>query len=452
MTLERVTTGAVSSPQSRRLFAFKGVEGFQRAACDGRKAPRLTPAMPLPNLALIRTDEEMENAMLNYIFTGKLRKLIVVAGTFGAIALIASLATVRCFAKDNPEERSHIAERLTPRLLPVPKTSTVKSTSLRDPAQPTPTTTITITISNCIPLPFPPYLICDVTIVVTSSMVTHDTTVKSYSSYSNPAEIAGNKLILKNLSSSLPDSITLESETVVDPKTSATLGYRQVTLLPGTYQIEQRVLGFNVRTEGRVVKDADVGKIEVSGQFASLNVGHSSRTAPGVGTRLTYNVVRNIALEAEVNHFPEENQGTNRLGSGRITQGLFGLKAGRRFETFGVFGKVRPGLVSFGQTILGSRLENGRLSLISGRSTHSALDVGGVVEFYPSRRLVTRFDIGDTIIRYPCPTPTFPLPTGGDLFTNPCPLGSLTTTGTPPKQYLTEHNFQFNSSVGFRFF
>jgi len=29
-----------------------------------------------------------------------------------------------------------------------------------------------------------------------------------------------------------------------------------------------------------------------------------------------------------------------------------------------------------------------------------SMDVGGVVEFYPSRRIVTRPDIGDTIIRY----------------------------------------------------
>ena len=29
-----------------------------------------------------------------------------------------------------------------------------------------------------------------------------------------------------------------------------------------------------------------------------------------------------------------------------------------------------------------------------------SMDVGGVVEFYPSRRIVTRLDIGDTIIRY----------------------------------------------------
>ena len=28
------------------------------------------------------------------------------------------------------------------------------------------------------------------------------------------------------------------------------------------------------------------------------------------------------------------------------------------------------------------------------------MDVGGVVEFYPSKRIVTRFDAGDTIIHF----------------------------------------------------
>ncbi len=270
---------------------------------------------------------------------------------------------------------------------------------------------------------------------------------------SGTATVAGGQLViaLAKIDVQRSNTLRLDQESELSQNAARALGYERVILLPGQYDLgREQVLSISVRTEGPLTEGTSARKFEVAAQFASLNIDHSSRTAPGLGTRLTYNVVPNIALEAELNHFPEPNQGTSRLGSGRITQGLFGLKAGKRFETFGVFGKVRPGLVSFGQTILGSRFENGRFTSISGRTTHSALDVGGVVEFYPSRRLVTRFDIGDTIIRHPCPTPTFPFPTEGDLF-NPCPLGPLTTIAPPPKQYLTEHNFQFNSSVGFRF-
>lgn len=33
------------------------------------------------------------------------------------------------------------------------------------------------------------------------------------------------------------------------------------------------------------------------------------------------------------------------------------------------------------------------------RLTHPAMDLGGVLEFYPSRRLITRFDAGVTLMR-----------------------------------------------------
>jgi hypothetical protein len=63
----------------------------------------------------------------------------------------------------------------------------------------------------------------------------------------------------------------------------------------------------------------------------------------------------------------------------------------------------------------------------------SATDIGGVVEFYPSRRLVTRFDVGDTMIRNSgYQAPQF----GGGLARTPA---SIT------------HNFQFNAGIGFRF-
>jgi hypothetical protein len=246
--------------------------------------------------------------------------------------------------------------------------------------------------------------------------------------------------------------VSVSQPTELRKPIARSLGYQTVTVLPGEYPLgPDHVVRINVNTGTPLTETSSAGKFEVGGQFASLNLGHSSRTAPGFGTRLTYNVLPNIALESEVNYFPERGQGTNSLGGGPITQAVFGLKTGKRFETLGVFGKVRPGLISFGETILGRRNENGRLTTISGRTTHSALDVGGVLEFYPSSRIVTRFDFGDTIIRFPCPTPTNPFPTGGVTSINPCPFFPQGANASPPKQYLTKHNFQFNSSVSFRF-
>ncbi|HEY1403911.1 MAG TPA: hypothetical protein VGB05_07290, partial [Pyrinomonadaceae bacterium] len=71
------------------------------------------------------------------------------------------------------------------------------------------------------------------------------------------------------------------------------------------------------------------------------------------------------------------------------------------------------------------------------RETHFTTDVGAVLEFYPTRRIVTRFDAGDTIIRYGDTTGTFFTGAG--------------TTGQFPIPGDVKHNFQFSAGIGFRF-
>ena len=76
------------------------------------------------------------------------------------------------------------------------------------------------------------------------------------------------------------------------------------------------------------------------------------------------------------------------------------------------------------------------------RLTAFAMDVGGVVEFYPTKRIVTRFDFGDTIIHFNRRT------------MNTVSFNDVTNTITPttiPIPARTSHNFQFMTSVGFRF-
>ena len=177
-------------------------------------------------------------------------------------------------------------------------------------------------------------------------------------------------------------------------------------------------------------------KFEVGAQFSLLNSGRA--TEPGIGGRFTYNATKNIGLEAELNFFPKDHNGasTNQEG-GRITEGLFGLKAGKRFERFGVFGKFRPGFVSFGRAFVARDV---RLIIADpfnpsnfGRLTHFATDVGGVLEFYASRRSLVRFDLGDTIIRY-----------GRQNFIDVFGRSS-------PNPAFTRHNLQFSAGFSFRF-
>ena len=77
------------------------------------------------------------------------------------------------------------------------------------------------------------------------------------------------------------------------------------------------------------------------------------------------------------------------------------------------------------------------------RLTAFAMDVGGGVELYcPSKRIVTRFDVGDTIVHF---NPRNMNTIVFNPVTNTISQGSFTIPGR------TSHNFQFMTSVGFRF-
>jgi hypothetical protein len=214
---------------------------------------------------------------------------------------------------------------------------------------------------------------------------------------------------------------------------------------------------------------------EIGGQFSLLNRDNPTAqfddfipprnvAEPGFGARFTYNVTNNIALEAEGNFFPGryEPEGSFSSGpfedtnvpSGHIYQGQFGVKAGKRFKKIGLFIKGRPGFVGFTKashlvsitqiTIIHPfigplQFDNPEFRI--GKATYPSMDVGGVVEFYPSRRFVTRLDIGDTIIRY-------------GIYREPT-LRVCATICPPPLVFErpaeTRHNLQFSIGVGIRF-
>jgi outer membrane protein with beta-barrel domain len=153
----------------------------------------------------------------------------------------------------------------------------------------------------------------------------------------------------------------------------------------------------------------DTPKFEIGGQFVVTRLSNViDDTNTGVGGRLGFNFTENIAVEGELNYFP---QNLTAIGSTSSYQGLFGIKAGVRGEKAGVFGKIRPGFTRFD-----------RVAPLT-TATQFTFDLGGVLELYPSRSTVVRFDLGDTIIDY----------------------GTLVAPAT------TSHNLQFGIGFGFRF-
>jgi hypothetical protein len=197
----------------------------------------------------------------------------------------------------------------------------------------------------------------------------------------------------------------------------------------------------------------EVPKLEIGAQFTSITKPdfNNGATEPGFGGRFTLNLNRSVALEAVGNFFPHScrfcgSGGGSGDNSGNITQGLFGVKAGKRFQKWGIFGKARPGVVSFSQgdskyvaTGTGGSFP---FEFQRNRLTNFAVDLGGVLEFYPSRRIVTRFEAGDTLIHYGQRQSNF---LSFDLTTGTPTLISFTTRSE------TRHNFQFVAGVGWRF-
>ena len=206
-------------------------------------------------------------------------------------------------------------------------------------------------------------------------------------------------------------------------------------------------------------------RFEVGAQFTSLNVDTPTavpqvpridtddliHTEPGFGGRFTFNLTDNIALEAEGNYYTRDlTNGFLTLlpnPSGRMFQGQFGAKIGKRFSRWGVFGKARPGFVGFTKVneLVSTRTFNVRFfdeiipvtlgEFRVARKLYPSIDIGGVVEFYISRRWMARIDIGDTVIRYG------ELPAEGFSLRNSIII----------RPAETHHNLQITSGIGFRF-
>lgn len=167
-------------------------------------------------------------------------------------------------------------------------------------------------------------------------------------------------------------------------------------------------------------------KLEVGGFFTSITLndfkdrvlpGFASgdATVRGMGGRLTYNFNENFAIDGEGSFFPEAHFGNDEVG--QKTQWFLGAKAGVRNKWVGAFAKARPGLMWFGElTSRGSCTPTPLGSLCDvDQETNFALDLGGVVEFYPAERAIIRVDVGNTLVRYPHrPAGTFGSPSAVD--------------------------------------
>ena len=162
---------------------------------------------------------------------------------------------------------------------------------------------------------------------------------------------------------------------------------------------------------GRLARaQSDVPRFEIGAQYSFLNFdtfAHYSkpqRHESGGGGRFTFNFNKYVAAEAQIDYFPHTD--SERIGTidvplwGSKTLTVFGVKAGMRSKKFGIFGKARPGFIHFSEAPGFACITAVFGFCPQPEKTVLAFDVGGVFEYYPSRRIVVRFDAGDTIIHH----------------------------------------------------
>lgn len=169
------------------------------------------------------------------------------------------------------------------------------------------------------------------------------------------------------------------------------------------------------------------GRFEVGGNVTTLRFNGTGNFRPGAEGDLNFG--RHLALDAALTLQPS-------TPVSRGVEGFFGGKAGLRTGRFGFFGKARPGFISQGHQVREITVTAGSPTTVrSGRLTDPALDLGGVFEYYPSRRWALRSDVGDAVI--------FGNGTRFNMLGGAMPFSF--TTGR------TTHNFQFSTSVHYRF-
>ena len=169
-------------------------------------------------------------------------------------------------------------------------------------------------------------------------------------------------------------------------------------------------------------------RFEIGPLFSYLRVPDSgaisAQNQAEIGGRFSWNFARHFGLDAEIEASPFRTTNlTTSYQGGYLLQAFIGFKAGKRWNRFAAFGKFRQGLDSYSGVIKGIESIN-PLTFQFGRRTDPSFDLGGILEFHVSRRMLLRYDFGDTIIHY------------------------NSGSGVPS---VVKNNFQFSTAMAFRF-
>jgi Outer membrane protein beta-barrel domain len=199
------------------------------------------------------------------------------------------------------------------------------------------------------------------------------------------ADIAGNPYRVSQQTRNVA-GVTISYPGSVEDTTRLSFG---VAYRPGTLRENE--------DETKVPGNCEFGPLFSTLIAAPAGANSSVATLSGLGGYASYRFWRVLYFDSDVLYFPQDTHGPTNLYGGPVLQGLFGLKGGIRRNDFGFFGKVRPGFQSYAQALdaIASQ-SSGTVNYTYGRSTNLALDLGGIVEFYPTGRGTLRIEAGDS--------------------------------------------------------
>ncbi len=146
---------------------------------------------------------------------------------------------------------------------------------------------------------------------------------------------------------------------------------------------------------------------EIGGHIASTTLRQFNGSDVGIGARAAWRPAEMLGLESELTVYPSNFPDRFAFTRSR-TEGLFGVTMGPTFGRVRMFGRVRPGFVTFGEApapIACIAIFPPPLSCtLAAGATLFALDIGGGVEVSATEKTFFRIDAGDRAVRYPGPT------------------------------------------------
>jgi len=165
------------------------------------------------------------------------------------------------------------------------------------------------------------------------------------------------------------------------------------------WQLPNQENNFVMRTKPHVSKAEDPNQPplehwELGTQYTNISLpvlragctGACREPLSGLGANFDYNLTRWLGFDSAVNFLPEQK------GTEPMTEGLFGVKIGERWQHWGLFGKIRPGFIYYEQAMPGGGVDH------PASLARFAADFGGIVELYPNRKSTLRFDVGTTLV------------------------------------------------------